>query len=170
MGRKYIHYEQLPDYIKMRYSEEEYNGFRDYKRYRIRKEEIDSIDLRRGIKYAKRKEMPQFLVGKMSEEEYHSLPASERRFIRKPTRYLDITILEYWDLYELQQGLCAICEQPERETRLGTIKRLSIDHDHATGKIRGLLCSICNKPLKSKNEEALQWLNKAIKYIEKAAI
>lgn len=41
-----------------------------------------------------------------------------------------------------QQGLCAICFQPE------PLKRsLAIDHDHVTGKVRGLLCTRCNTAL-----------------------
>ncbi len=37
-----------------------------------------------------------------------------------------------------QKGLCAICrEVPEK-------KRLAVDHCHKTGKIRGLLCNLCN--------------------------
>jgi hypothetical protein len=45
---------------------------------------------------------------------------------------------EYGRMLEAQGGVCAICEQPDRNRRLG------VDHDHKTGKIRGLLCSSCN--------------------------
>lgn len=41
-------------------------------------------------------------------------------------------------LREQQRGLCAICEQTGE---------LVIDHDHVTGKVRGLLCHACNKGL-----------------------
>jgi hypothetical protein len=44
-----------------------------------------------------------------------------------------------------QNGLCAICGKPETSLgRTGRVKPLSIDHDHATGKVRGLLCHGCN--------------------------
>jgi len=49
--------------------------------------------------------------------------------------------------YELQSGVCAICRKPEVSKRLGTVKNLSIDHDHSTGKVRGLLCTGCNRGL-----------------------
>lgn len=39
-----------------------------------------------------------------------------------------------------QDGVCAVCHKPE--SRKGF--RLSIDHDHITEKIRGLLCYRCN--------------------------
>ncbi len=39
-----------------------------------------------------------------------------------------------------QDGCCIICGQPEKELNM----RLSIDHCHTTGHIRGLLCHRCN--------------------------
>lgn len=41
----------------------------------------------------------------------------------------------------LQGGRCDLCGQPERVPR---VKRLGIDHDHITGRIRGFLCVSCN--------------------------
>lgn len=46
---------------------------------------------------------------------------------------------QYNELLIEQNGRCAICK------RLPTIKRLSVDHDHITHKIRGLLCDSCNR-------------------------
>lgn len=48
---------------------------------------------------------------------------------------------DYIALYERQQGGCAICGE-NGETFGG--RRLHIDHDHSTGKVRGLLCGLCN--------------------------
>jgi len=45
---------------------------------------------------------------------------------------------EYWRLYEMQNGNCAICRKR---------KKLVLDHCHRTGKIRGLLCPNCNTSL-----------------------
>ena len=42
-----------------------------------------------------------------------------------------------------QNGRCAICGVPEYELP----SRLYIDHDHETGKVRGLLCPSCNTGL-----------------------
>lgn len=49
---------------------------------------------------------------------------------------------EYGRLYEFQGGRCAICERAT-----GAAKKLSVDHDHKTGLVRGLLCGTCNKLL-----------------------
>jgi len=52
---------------------------------------------------------------------------------------------EYETMFELQHGACAICHRPETDrNRSGTTKLLAVDHDHATMRIRGLLCRKCN--------------------------
>ncbi len=44
-----------------------------------------------------------------------------------------------------QGGVCAICKKEETKiSKYGTRHKLSYDHDHITGKFRGLLCSRCN--------------------------
>lgn len=55
-----------------------------------------------------------------------------------------ITSEQYEEMRRLQNYECAICFASERSQRHG---RLSIDHDHNTGKVRGLLCSACNGAL-----------------------
>lgn len=49
---------------------------------------------------------------------------------------------QYEQLYASQNGVCAICKRAK-----GITKKLSVDHDHATGYVRGLLCGPCNKIL-----------------------
>ncbi|GAB4584441.1 hypothetical protein Ntsu_22730 [Nocardia sp. IFM 10818] len=51
-----------------------------------------------------------------------------------------ITKEEYWAIYEAQGRKCAICRRAT-----GVRKKLSVDHDHATGMVRGLLCTMCNR-------------------------
>lgn len=47
---------------------------------------------------------------------------------------------EYEALENAQYGACAVCKN-HSDTRL------VVDHDHATGKVRGLLCNQCNVAL-----------------------
>jgi len=57
-------------------------------------------------------------------------------------RLYGISIETFELMRAAQGGVCKICLQPE-----ATGRNLSIDHDHTTGKVRGLLCSNCNNGL-----------------------
>lgn len=60
-------------------------------------------------------------------------------------RNFGITPEEYDRLRASQAGRCAICGQPETmKSRKGHPLPLCVDHDHTSGKIRGLLCNSCN--------------------------
>jgi hypothetical protein len=52
-----------------------------------------------------------------------------------------ISIEDYAELLEAQNGKCAICESEGDKSRWGV---LYVDHDHATGRVRALLCGKCN--------------------------
>jgi len=54
-----------------------------------------------------------------------------------------LTEVEFQDKMTAQQGGCEICGKD----LAASDKRAAIDHDHATGKVRGLLCSTCNTRL-----------------------
>jgi hypothetical protein len=54
--------------------------------------------------------------------------------------YYGISLEQYAALFKQQQGCCAICSMSQEQ--LST--KLCVDHNHATGEIRGLLCSRCN--------------------------
>jgi hypothetical protein len=56
-----------------------------------------------------------------------------------------MTGVEYDAMFEAQGGVCAICGRPERKvSKSGYPFTLAVDHNHATGKIRALLCNDCN--------------------------
>lgn len=80
-------------------------------------------------------------------------------------RDLDVTpkelVVIYDRLYRQQKGCCAICGVHQSELK----KRLSIDHDHKTKTIRGLLCGNCNLGIGLLNEE-VQVLQNAILYLD----
>ncbi len=54
---------------------------------------------------------------------------------------------EYDRLLEAQGGTCALCDKPETARHRETVFSLAVDHDHATGEVRGLLCARCNRVL-----------------------
>jgi hypothetical protein len=72
----------------------------------------------------------------------------------------------YWDLYEEQGHVCAICQQPETHTVKGTLKLLSVDHDHITGYVRGLLCVNCNTMI-GQSRDDISILERAIEYLQR---
>ena len=61
-----------------------------------------------------------------------------------------ITLPEYEALLERQGGACAICKE-ERNRTSGIDNKdkwnFAVDHDHTTGKVRGILCNQCNRGL-----------------------
>jgi hypothetical protein len=57
---------------------------------------------------------------------------------RLQARY-GITLADYKRMHEAQNGVCAICNRPPNGHG-----DLHVDHDHATGYVRGLLCFSCN--------------------------
>jgi hypothetical protein len=73
-----------------------------------------------------------------------------------------ITLSQYNDMFDLQEGCCAICDLTLEQTGK---KRLYVDHCHTTGKVRGLLCQHCNFVLgQAKDSTAI--LEAAIMYLK----
>ena len=62
---------------------------------------------------------------------------------------LGLSFDAYEEMFEVQEGKCAICMKPEtkRDGRSGELIKLAIDHDHDAGQVRRLLCSNCNTGL-----------------------
>ncbi len=59
-----------------------------------------------------------------------------------------ITLDEYTRILKSQRYNCAICKLKETATtKAGKTMKLAIDHCHTSGKIRGLLCSGCNRAI-----------------------
>lgn len=84
-----------------------------------------------------------------------------RTYLRKT---YGITVADYEQRLALQGGVCAICAGPPPVGRVF----YCIDHDHRTGKIRGLLCSNCNV-LIGYAQDDVERLGSAIDYLRKGA-
>jgi len=76
-----------------------------------------------------------------------------------------ITLDAYNILLEAQNNVCAICKKPPTNKHKYD-KILYVDHDHKTGKVRGLLCSSCNTLLGFAKDKA-SLLREAAIYLEK---
>ena len=57
-------------------------------------------------------------------------------------RHYGLTLEEYERMVAANKGKCEVCCRPDAKGR-----RLSVDHNHKTGKIRGVLCRNCNSAL-----------------------
>ncbi len=72
---------------------------------------------------------------------------------------------QYDQMLTDQGGCCAICQGGLDSGRFGVNKHLDVDHCHKTGKIRGLLCSKCNRGIGQLNDDPAL-LRAAITYLE----
>jgi len=99
-----------------------------------------------------------------SHVEYHR---TKRRECHLKHQY-NLSQEEYEALVNFQKGVCAICGKEETavDPRYKTVRKMAVDHDHETGKVRGLLCSRCNKGIGAM-EDSPELLLKAVVYLER---
>lgn len=86
----------------------------------------------------------------------------EKEFLRKRKYDLkkkyDLTPEDYSQMFENQQGKCQICNL--------SFNKLSVDHNHLTSKVRGLLCNKCNVIL-GLAKDNVEILQAGVLYLEK---
>lgn len=73
-----------------------------------------------------------------------------------------ITVEQFDEMTKAQSGVCAICQNPQTGSRW---TNLSIDHDHETNRVRGLLCAECNLGL-GKFKDNPELLEAAARYLK----
>lgn len=99
---------------------------------------------------------------------YERLESTKRiRLNTMLKREYGITLATYEQMALEQGGVCKICRKEETEvSTVGQTKpnRLSVDHDHETGKVRGLLCYKCNQAIGCLRH-SIPLLNAAIQYL-----
>lgn len=102
-----------------------------------------------------------------SQREWYENGGREWTLRRARERLYGLTVEDYQRLLILQGGVCAICQRPERRrNRAGEIRELCVDHDHATGAVRGLLCTDCNQAL-GLFEDDTRRLIEAVSYLRR---
>lgn len=79
-----------------------------------------------------------------------------------------ISLVDYMAKLDAQGGVCACCGRPETQQIKGETRWLCVDHCHASGAIRDLLCSNCNKGLGLFADKPVL-LRKAAEYLERHA-
>jgi len=94
----------------------------------------------------------------------HKIQPKLKKYALK--RRYGISELEYLDLLQKQDNLCAICGclETSLDAKTNLPKALAVDHCHITNKVRGLLCSKCNVGLGNFRDSIFN-LEKAIKYL-----
>lgn len=83
-----------------------------------------------------------------------------KNFANKLKRIFNITVEEYNKMFKEQEGKCKICGIDQTKLKI----KLTVDHDHKTGKIRGLLCHKCNSVLGYANDD-IEIFKNIIKYL-----
>ncbi len=86
------------------------------------------------------------------------LEAIRKRSQRLRSNY-KLSICDYNDIYKSQKGCCKIC--------FIKLDKLNIDHCHATGLVRGLLCHNCNLGL-GNFKDSSRLLSIAIQYLKES--
>jgi hypothetical protein len=79
----------------------------------------------------------------------------EKRKDQRLKKMFGISLEQYNEMLAAQGNLCVIC---------GSETKLVVDHCHTTGKVRGLLCQLCNSVIGMARED-IGVLKKAIKYL-----
>lgn len=77
-------------------------------------------------------------------------------------RKYNLSLDEYQTKLENQKYCCSLCGKTQEEEK----SALCVDHDHTTGKVRDLLCRVCNRALGLFKDDP-QLLRKAADYLER---
>lgn len=117
-----------------------------------------------------RKDRRQYVELYWQDPDFRAIERSKARKTerKKHLTKMGISVEQYNEMLVRQEGVCAICREPETIAWNGTTRQLSLDHDHEHGTVRGLLCSRCNTAIGLlRDEPAL--LIAAAKYLKRTA-
>lgn len=125
----------------------------------------DTKPLGPGNWYWKRPILPNANLYTKAEQQRRFRERNPDAYFKYHCRRYGTTVEWYEEALRKQNGLCAICGNPETLVIKGKVPRLAIDHCHHTKVVRGLLCSKCNQGIGCLNHDK-GLLMKAIAYLE----
>ena len=88
----------------------------------------------------------------------------EKRRDYQYKRLYSITLKDYNKMLKRQKNCCAICGRSQDKFH----HNLSVDHNHSTGKVRGLLCQFCNTKILRHFRDNKNIAVGLVKYLQKA--
>ncbi len=103
-----------------------------------------------------------------TDEERRQIVASNRGrvFAWKLRTKFGITLEQFYEMAEKQNGVCAICGRaPEEIPGMHQGGKLYVDHNHDTGVVRGLLCNNCNAGIGYLGDDVSR-VRSAVHYLE----
>ncbi len=76
-------------------------------------------------------------------QQWHAQTPKEKYFVMVRRRFPGLAETDFWDILRSQDGRCPICLRT-LSISFGDKSAFHLDHDHRTGRIRGILCGNCN--------------------------
>jgi hypothetical protein len=102
-------------------------------------------------------------------EKFNSENPNNNRYFKDKLlqKRFKISLADYENLLKMQNSTCSICNKQESsmDKKSNKIRMLSVDHNHTTGEIRGLLCRGCNTSI-GLLDDNITLIQKAIKYLQ----
>lgn len=137
--------------------------FRERNRERIAAERAAQFQANKAKKYAERQKWIDANPEMVKAQQLRRMVRSKQRKLGHALKYsYNITYEQFERLGAAQGNVCAICRQPNDTSRT---KRLFVDHNHSTGRLRGLLCHACNAGLGYFREDPTLFL-RAVAYLK----
>lgn len=123
----------------------------------------DTAEYRQKNRARIRTYMKKYIAGRTEQDpEYHRNRALKQKY--------GVTVLQVMEMAEAQEHKCALCFRVCGVSERSGYHKLCVDHNHATGEIRGLLCHFCNSLLGRFNDNAAQiteWAARIAQYLER---